>query len=30
MTTDLTTSGVLNRMLIEDDLDRLRREGQID
>jgi hypothetical protein len=30
MTTDLATSGVLNRMLIEDDLDRLRREGQID
>jgi hypothetical protein len=30
MTTEVEVSGVINRMLIEDDLDRLRREGQIE
>jgi hypothetical protein len=30
MTTHEPSSGVLNRMKIEDDLDRLRREGQIE
>jgi hypothetical protein len=28
MTTDITDCTVLNRMKIEDDLERLRREGQ--
>ena len=28
MTTDITDCTVLNRMMIEDDLERLRREGQ--
>jgi hypothetical protein len=30
MTTDLDISGVLNRMLVADDIDRLRRDGQIE
>jgi len=30
MTTHEPSSGVLNRMKIEDDIDRLRREGQIE
>jgi hypothetical protein len=30
MTTDLPSTTIINRMKIEDDLDRLRREGQID
>ena len=30
MTADLAETGVLNRMLILDDLDRMRREGQIE
>jgi hypothetical protein len=30
MTTHLPSSRVINRMRIEDDLERLRREGQIE
>ena len=30
MTTDIAECTVLNRMLIEDDLERLRREGQLE
>jgi hypothetical protein len=29
MTTKLDEATVLNRMLVEDDLERLRREGQL-